>query len=203
MSAPRLILASASPRRADLLASLGVNFCAQPADIDESMRPGEFPRDYVRRMAQTKAAAVVATGDQKGFAVLAADTIVVLDGKVLGKPRDHSDGLAHLHRLSGRWHTVTTAVCLHTHATMCLLSVATDVQFMTLSEQACEAYLATDEPWDKAGCYAIQGLGGAFVQEIRGSYSNVVGLPLAQTWQLLREHGIATALEPLAGTLCL
>ena len=200
MSAPpvagtaRLILASASPRRRDLLAQLGVSFSCDPADIDETRRPQEKPAAYVLRLAMEKAA--VAAARHPGVAVLAADTSVVVDDDVLGKPRDHFAGLAMLARLSGRRHCVLTGICLHTasgevHSQV----VETGVQFLQLDRQQCEAYLATDEPWDKAGAYGIQGLAGAFVSAIDGSYSNVVGLPLAETWRLLAAHGIDTALE--------
>lgn len=192
----RLILASASPRRRELLATLGVDFHCQPADIDESVRPGEAPLDYVRRMATEKAAVVAQAQSANAYAVLAADTTVVLDGEILGKPVNHDDGLHTLSRLSGRRHRVITALCLSTQAKTSLRAVSTDVQFVPLTQQVCKTYLATEEPWDKAGSYAIQGLGGAFVSEIRGSYSNVVGLPLAETWELLLAQGIATALTP-------
>ena len=126
--------------------------------------------------------------------LLAADTVVMLDGDVLGKPRDHYDALAMLAKLSGRSHQVFTAVCLRRAERISQQRVETRVEFITLTRELCEAYLATDEPWDKAGGYGIQGLGGAFVSGIRGSYSNVVGLPLAETWQLLSAQGVATLL---------
>lgn len=189
-----LILASASPRRRDLLQQLGVSYRCEPADIDESRRPREKPGDYVQRMAREKAQAVAARHPET--AVLAADTSVVIDEDVLGKPVDHFDGLGMLARLSGRSHSVLTSICLHTCTgeSLCEL-VETRVEFVQLTREQCEAYLATDEPWDKAGAYGIQGLAGAFVRSIEGSYSNVVGLPLTQTWQLLSGQGIATALE--------
>ncbi len=189
-----LILASASPRRRELLEQLGVAYDCRPADIDETPQAGEKPADYVRRMAQEKARSI-APAAEPGSVVLAADTTVVLDDDVLGKPRDHFHGLAMLARLSGRSHSVLTAVCLLGPGGEDCELVETRVEFQQLSREVCEAYLATDEPWDKAGGYAIQGLGGAFVRAIHGSYSNVVGLPLAETWQLLAAHGVATALE--------
>ena len=191
----QLILASASPRRSELLQRLGVNFECAPADIDETPRTGELPRDYVQRMALEKAQAVVEQYAVPAFAVLAADTTVMVDDEVLGKPRDSMHGLAILARLSGRTHTVLTAVCLSVAQGYCSELVETEVDFVSLDRETCEAYLATKEPWDKAGAYAIQGLGGAFVRSIRGSYSNVVGLPLSETWQLLRSNGIATVLD--------
>jgi septum formation protein len=190
----QLILASASPRRRELLEQLGVDYLCDPAAIDESAVAGEKPEDYVRRMAREKAAAVAAR-HPASRRVLAADTTVVLGDDVLGKPRDHFDGLGMLARLSGRSHSVLTAICLHGAGEAQGELVETRVEFVPLSREVCEAYLATDEPWDKAGCYAIQGLGGAFVRSIQGSYSNVVGLPLSETWQLLRTAGITTALE--------
>jgi len=193
--APRLILASSSPRRKELLTTLGVDFCAIPADIDESVHVGETPRDYVSRMAVEKAAAIARVQQSESYVILAADTTVVLAGEILGKPTSHGDAMAILSRLSGRHHSVITAVCLQTPTDLSQQLVETQVAFITLSAEDCEAYLSTDEPWDKAGAYAIQGLGGAFVQAIDGSYSNVVGLPLAQTWKLLREHGIPTSLS--------
>jgi len=162
------------------------------------VRSGEIPIDYVQRMAIEKAAAVAPMHRGESCTILAADTTVVLKGDILGKPASKSHGLEILGRLSGNCHRVITALCLRTHDDVSLRAVQTDVQFVTLDRQACEAYMATEEPWDKAGSYAIQGLGGAFVREIRGSYSNVVGLPLAETWELLAEHGIATTLSPLS-----
>lgn len=191
-----LILASASPRRRDLLYQLGVRYTVEAADIDEAQRLGEGASDYVQRLAQEKAQAVAARFPAPGFVVLAADTTVVVDATVLGKPRDKDEAMAMLSHLSGRWHTVLTAICLLTASSMECQVVATEVEFAALSNADCEAYLATTEAWDKAGAYGIQGLGGAFVRAIRGSYSNVVGLPLYETWQLLCAHGIATTLTP-------
>ena len=199
MDSARLILASASPRRRDLLDQLGVRYSVEPADIDETPGPGEAPRDYVQRMAREKAAAVTRRQPGPARAVLAADTTVVLGENALGKPRDRADALAMLAALSGQTHAVLTGVCLCTAAGELECLVETEVDFVTLDREACEAYLATGEPWDKAGAYGIQGLGGAFVTAIRGSYSNVVGLPLAETRQLLRAAGIATLLDPACG----
>lgn len=196
MAAPRLILASASPRRRELLQRLGVTFECAPADIDEAPLAGELPRDYVQRMALEKARVGAVLHAPPEFAVLAADTTVVVDDEVLGKPRDYLHALAILARLSGRSHQVMTAVCLSNARDCSCQLVETEVEFVCLDLESCEAYLASDEPWDKAGAYAIQGLGGALVRSIKGSYSNVVGLPLSETWQLLRAGGIATALDP-------
>ena len=191
----QLVLASASPRRRELLAQLGVSCRCVPADIDETPQAGEAPADYVQRMALTKARAVARHYPAPEYAVLAADTTVVIDEEILGKPQDHFDGLAMLARLSGRCHAVMTAVCLHDTAGADCQLVTTQVQFAQLSRETCETYLATDEPWDKAGGYGIQGLAGAFVTAITGSYSNVVGLPLSETWQMLAARGIPTLLE--------
>jgi len=191
-----LILASASPRRRELLEQLGVRYRCDPADIDESRLPGETPGDYVQRLAAAKAVAVVARHTDRTTVVLAADTAVVIDEDVLGKPADHFAALGMLARLSGRRHSVLTGICLLAPGGEKFSErVETRVEFVQLNREQCESYLATDEPWDKAGGYAIQGLGGAFVRSIEGSYSNVVGLPLTETWQLLSRHGIATALE--------
>tara|TARA_R110000823_G_scaffold91174_3_gene201085 strand:+ start:3122 stop:3730 length:609 start_codon:yes stop_codon:yes gene_type:complete len=194
MSAPHLVLASASPRRRELLQLLGVRFQSDAANIDETPLIGEAPADYVQRMAREKAASVSARLQQTA-AVLAADTTVVLDDEILGKPVDAGDGLAMLARLSGREHRVMTALCLACSGVESTRLVTTEVTFAVLDRATCEAYLASDEPWDKAGGYGIQGLGGALVRSIRGSYSNVVGLPLAETRELLEQHGVATALD--------
>lgn len=191
-----LILASASPRRRELLDQLGVAYTCDPAAIDETQHVGEHAAQYVERMARHKAATVAARHAGAPSVVLAADTCVVLDATVLGKPADAEQALAMLLALSGRRHTVLTAVCVHTAHGPHSEVVATEVEFATLEHDTCAAYLLTNEPWDKAGGYAIQGVAGAFVRSITGSYSNVVGLPLYETWQLLRACGIRCALTP-------
>jgi len=196
MNEGMLILASASPRRRDLLDQLGVDYACEPADIDESVVVGETPADYVERMAKTKAQVVAQSHPEKNALVLAADTSVVIDDDILGKPRDHFDGLAMLARLSGRTHTVMTAICIWSIEEILVERVDTQVTFVALDRATCEAYLATDEPWDKAGGYGIQGVGGALVSRIEGSYSNVVGLPLCETRTLLQKFGYTTALDP-------
>ncbi|TXS96371.1 septum formation inhibitor Maf [Parahaliea maris] len=188
-----LVLASASPRRRELLDQIGVSCRVQPADIDETPRPGESPPDYVSRMAREKAVAV-AVGQVDDTVVLAADTTVVIDDDVLGKPVDRFDALGMLARLGGRTHEVMTAVCVVGGDSEREVLVTTRVTFVSLDLALCDAYLATDEPWDKAGAYGIQGLGAVLVESIEGSYSNVVGLPLVETWRLLREFGVATGL---------
>ncbi len=189
-----LVLASQSPRRAALLQQLGASFTQQPADIDERQLSGEPVEDYVARLAWEKSAAVQSKVGNN-VAVLAADTSVILDGHVLGKPEDHFDALAMLARLSGREHQVLTAVCVRLGAQVEEALSDSRVQFRSLDREQCEAYLLTDEPWDKAGAYGIQGLAGAFVESLSGSYSGIVGLPLAETWDLLRRVGVPTALD--------
>ena len=192
----KLVLASSSPRRRELLDQLGVTYLLDSPEIDETPNPEEPAADYVQRIATSKALEVARRHDLSQNLILAADTTVVVDDCVLGKPVDMMDGLAILARLSGRRHTVMTAICLCSDQQTSTELVSTDVEFIQLTRELCEAYLATEEPWDKAGGYGIQGLGGAFVRAIYGSYSNVVGLPLTETWQLLCANGISGYLEP-------
>jgi septum formation protein len=181
---PRLVLASQSPRRRELLAQLGISLEVRPAHADESVRPGEPPRDYVLRVAREKARAVA------GDLVLAADTAVVLGVEVLGKPADGADARRMLEALSGTEHEVLTAVCVRRTDALELDAIAaTTVRFARLSSAEIDWYVGTGEPLDKAGAYAIQGAGGAFVLSVSGSVSNVVGLPLAETADLLRRAG--------------
>ncbi len=175
----RLVLASGSPRRRELLGRLGLVFDVVPADIDETPRAGERPLELVRRLAEAKARAV--TGDP----VLAADTIVEVDGEVLGKPTDADDARRMLRRLSGRSHRVHTGVAVRSGDRLGVAVETTAVMFTPLAPGAIEWYLGTGEPFDKAGAYAVQGAGGIFVETIRGSVSNVVGLPLTLTARLL------------------
>lgn len=186
----RLVLASRSPRRADLLRQLGVDFSVRAAGIDETPLPGEAPADYVQRLARDKARAVDA-----GPAVLAADTTVVCDAAILGKPADRAEAEAMLRRLGGRRHTVLSGVCLRGHGRELLRSVSTAVEFCPLTPALIAAYIDSGEPWDKAGGYGIQGLGGALVRRIDGSYSNVVGLPLCETREMLQALALPTALD--------
>lgn len=194
----RLVLASASPRRRELLASLGVAFVCDPAEIDETVRAGERAVDYVARMAQEKSLGVLARHTRGDEIVLGADTSVVVDGDVLGKPENRLHAQQMLQRLSGRTHEVLSAVCVASHSARQSVVVTTSVAFVALTDQAIAAYLATEEPWDKAGAYGIQGLAGAFVRRIEGSYSNVVGLPLAETWEMLVAAGVSTRFEGAA-----
>ena len=185
---PLVCLASVSPRRRELLAQIGVPHTVVGADIDESVRSGEAPRDYVLRMARQKALTVRERGE--ALPVLAADTTVVLDNIIYGKPRDRDDGLAMLGRLSGRTHEVLTAVALaHSSEVTLRLSVST-VRFRELSPEERAAYWDTGEPRDKAGGYAIQGAAAVFIESLSGSYSGVMGLPLFETGELLRAVGV-------------
>ena len=187
--APLLCLASHSPRRRELLDQIGVPHVVRAANIDETMLPGERAADYVQRMARGKALAVVALGE--ALPVLSADTIVLLDGEVLGKPADEAEGLAMLGRLSGRTHEVLTAVALTRAARAQGLRVSSSaVRFRTLTRAECLAYWRTGEGRDKAGGYAIQGGAAAFVEHLCGSYSGVMGLPLFETAELLLEAGV-------------
>lgn len=194
---PRLVLASCSPRRRAMLESLGLDFEIRPVDLDETPLPGEEAEPYVARLAREKADAALrlggagAAGDGPGELVLAADTVVVLDGELLGKPADEAAARAMLARLAGREHLVHTGVELvhgpgdggrraHDVAT-------TRVEIDPLDEATVAWYVATGEPLDKAGSYAIQGLGNLFVGAIDGNYTNVVGLPLPTVYRLFRE----------------
>lgn len=185
----RLYLASGSPRRRELLEQIGVAFSVLSAAIDETPHPAETPRAYVERLALGKARAGAALLTAPGV-VLGADTAVVLDGCILGKPLDAADSLATLAGLSGREHEVLTAVALVEGARSQVFSVSSRVGFRQISEEQAKAYWASGEPQDKAGGYAIQGLGAVFVQSLQGSYSAVVGLPLCETAQLLGDFGI-------------
>ena len=188
-AAPVLCLASQSPRRRDLLWQIGVPHKVMAARVDESLLPGESPGDYVERLALEKAMTVRNGGER--LPVLAADTAVVLDGTVYGKPVDRADALGMLGKLSGRTHQVLTAVAFATDQTVELRISASMVRFRDLTLPEREAYWETGEPQDKAGAYAIQGLGAVFVESLSGSYSSVMGLPLAETAELLRAVGIA------------
>jgi septum formation protein len=197
-----LILASASPRRAELLRSAGYTFDVVVADVDESIRAGESPATYVRRLAAEKSAAALAA--LKGCAttvtrspvaqglspaepvVLGADTTVVVDGEILGKPRDEADARSMLQRLSGKAHQVLTGVSLRQGAFEAGRVDTTSVGFRALTDEDIAWYIASGEWRDKAGGYAIQGLASRFIPSIDGSYSNVVGLPVASVDELLR-----------------
>lgn len=188
MAAPQLYLASQSPRRAELLEQIGIAFERVAVAVDETAEPAEPASDYVQRLAQAKALAgwqqLIAQG-LPPLPVMGSDTSVVLDGRILGKPSDRADGLAMLAALSGRTHQVMTAVCLYAEDFCQVLLSDSDVRFRALSRSECERYWRTGEPADKAGGYAIQGRAAVFVEELRGSYSGVVGLPLLETSRLI------------------
>ena len=187
-----LYLASGSPRRRELLAQIGVSFTPLIASIDETPLPDEPAYGYVERLAREKALAGLATLEQAGAAVvLGADTAVVLDGRILGKPADRAQGLAMLTALAGREHQVLTAVALAAAGRIESQVVTSRVHFRALRAGEAEAYWASGEPQDKAGGYGIQGLAAVFVSQLQGSYSAVVGLPLCETAQLLGEFGIS------------
>jgi len=188
-----LILASASPRRQELLDQIQVSYRVYPVDIDETPLPDEAPPAYVQRLAAEKSAACVAQLGC-GIPILAADTAVVLDTLIFGKPKDKEDGLSMLRLLSGKTHQVYTAISLRGREHGQAVSV-TDVVFRLLTEREIQAYWQSGEPLDKAGGYAIQGKGGLFVASITGSFSGVVGLPLFETGQLLAQQGIDTTNE--------
>jgi|SRR6185503_10496568 len=184
-------LASASPRRSDLLRQIGVRFEVRPAAIAEEPRAGEAPDHYVLRLAKAKAAAVAAAlGAHEQAPVLAADTAVVLDGELLGKPADTAEAAAMLARLSGRTHRVLTAVALLSGAAVESRLSVSEVRFRATTAEERLAYCATGEPFDKAGGYGIQGHAAVFVEELKGSYSGVVGLPLLETAALLARGGV-------------
>jgi septum formation protein len=181
-----LYLASGSPRRRELLAVLELAFERLVTDVAEQKQPDEAPADYVLRLACDKALAGVAVAPQD-LPVLGADTIVVLNGQVLEKPRDEAHAAQMLTALSGRQHQVMTAIALADRQTHRSTLVVTDVTFRSLSADDIQHYILSGEPMDKAGAYGIQGKGGCFVREIRGSYYAVVGLPLVETQELYSE----------------
>ncbi len=197
---PRVYLVSQSPRRRELLKQIGVNFEVlllrtdprRAVDVDETPHPDESADTYVRRVCETKARAGLNTLEFRNlppFPVLAADTTVVLDGKIIGKPFDREEAAAMLRQLSGRQHQVLTALAIAFDDKLEVRLSTTTVTFAALSEERIRRYVLTNEPHDKAGGYAIQGMAGSFVAHISGSYSGVVGLPLFETAELLQSFG--------------
>ena len=189
-----LYLASGSPRRRELLTQIGVPFDLLKVAVDESLRLGEAPLEYVQRLAAEKARAgyeALLHRNLPGGCVLGADTSVVVDGMILGKPAHCADAVTMLTSLSGRSHDVITAIALATPQGVNVAHSITAVSFRTISPEEAAAYWDTGEPADKAGAYGIQGLGAVFVEGIQGSYTGVVGLPLFETAQLLQQAGIA------------
>jgi len=188
----QLILASGSPRRRDFLAELGLDFTVAVADIDEVAEAGESPSSFVSRLAQEKAVAI-ATGHPEAW-VIGADTVVVMGDLILGKPVDQEDALAMLTRLAGRTHEVWTGFAIIRDSSVAVVrAVRTEVTFVGAVKEVLASYVATGEPLDKAGAYGIQGRGGLLVERIDGSYSNVVGLPMAELVEELLGLG---AIEP-------
>lgn len=182
-----IVLASASPRRAELLRQMGVEFSVRPADIDETPIAAEAPGDYVLRLAKEKA--LVVGQFAPDAIVLGSDTSVVIGGRILGKPATLEEAEATLHALSGRTHQVLTGVAVVVDGYAEARLIITDVTFRVLRPDEISAYVRTGEPMDKAGSYGIQGLGGIFVESLQGSYSAVVGLPLWETADLLAQAG--------------
>jgi len=193
-----IVLASASPRRRELLGAAGISFTVQAADINETPLAGESPRDCAERLAREKALAVFRTRQQD--CVLGADTIVVIDDAILGKPRDRDDAARMLRLLSGRTHAVITGVCVigpvgsgqwseASEGNALSASETTLVTFCDLSDEEIREYVGTGEPMDKAGAYGIQGIASRWIPRIEGEYSNVVGLPVALVYRMLRERG--------------
>ncbi len=185
---PRILLASSSPRRREILAAIGLSFAVHASDVDETLREGESPFDGAERLAREKAAAVLATaGDAL---VVAADTLVVCDGEALGKPKDRADARRMLTRLSGRAHDVVTGVALGLGGRLESGREVSRVVFAPMTEAEVDAYVASGEPDDRAGAYAIQGIGGLFVTRVEGSPSAVVGLPVRLLYTLASGMGI-------------
>lgn len=189
-----IILASRSPRRVELLKQIGLDCEIYPADIDESQLLNESPVQYVTRLAAEKAAACTAllSAEYLDYPIVAADTTVALSSLVLGKPLDDDDARDMLSKLSGSTHQVHTAVALHFNGEIEVLLSSTNVEMMPLSAEQIEKYIATGDHRDKAGSYGIQGLAGAWIKRIEGSYTGVMGLPIFETAALLRKHRIIT-----------
>ena len=185
----KLILASGSPRRAELLERMGLSFTVQPANTEEKLEPGLTPQQEVMNLSRQKAEAVAKTLTEEAV-VLSADTVVVMDGEILGKPHSEENAIEMLEALSGRSHLVLTGVTVMSpRGTQCAC-VETEVHFRDLSPQEIRAYVATGEPMDKAGAYGIQGYAALFVERLVGDYYNVMGLPVCQTGLMLRQAGI-------------
>jgi len=184
----KLVLASSSPRRAELLRNAGIPFSICAVDVSEARRPQEWPEDYVRRVATEKAQAALARNP--GRFVLGADTVVIVDGQTLGKPSDAQDASRMLHLLSAGSHLVTTGVCLLGSKVEDTRAETTTVSFSPLSDEEIAAYVATGEPMDKAGAYAIQGIASRWVTHLDGCYFNVMGLPVPLVYRMLQKHHV-------------
>lgn len=185
----KLVLASGSPRRAELLRAAGFDFTIRVADVDESVLSNETPRDYVARLSREKALAVATEGE----IVLGADTTVVVLNEIIGKPENANDAARMLRMLSGQWHDVLTGVSLVGNSQVRSEVAVTRVKFAELSEDEIGWYVASGEPMDKAGAYGIQGYASRFVERIEGSYSNVVGLPVQMVYQMIADFGLRIA----------
>ncbi len=192
-----IILASASPRRRELLANLVSSFEVRPADIDETPFPMESPEEYVIRMAREKAEAIAAQSVDHRDVIIASDTSVVIDGQILGKPESFAHAKTMLRSLSGKTHQVMTSLCVCNGGLnrVATCNVVSDVSFREISDLEIEHYWRTGEPCDKAGSYAIQGVGGMFVKHMMGSFSAVVGLPIYEVSQFLSEFGVSPLKE--------
>jgi septum formation protein len=182
-----IVLASQSPRRRELLERAGVSFVVRTADIDESVQGGETPQQYVRRLAARKAMAVPRTAEE---CVLAADTTVVTEGEILGKPKDAADAVRMLTALQGRSHEVITGICLRYRQDLIIDAAVTRVHFGAMAADEIAAYVASGEPMDKAGAYGIQGLASRYITGIEGCYANVVGLPVSLVCRYLGKLGL-------------
>ena len=189
MTPVRIILASQSPRRRELLALIGIPHEVRPADLDETVLPGEVPVAHVERLARAKAEAIALR--EHGAVVIGSDTIVVLDGDILGKPNEASEAAATLRRLSGRTHTVHTAVAVARDGLTVSGVESVEVTFRPLTDAQIEAYIRTGEPMDKAGAYGIQGYGAVIVERVHGDYFAVMGLALGRLVGLLEQVGVA------------
>jgi septum formation protein len=183
---PHIVLASGSPRRAEILDSVGWAFTRSVPDIDESMRSGESPENYVRRLAAEKAAAVDTAPE---MLILAADTTVVIDGEILGKPEDLDEAIGMLRKLSGSWHDVLTGVAIRGGGETCVGLQRTSVRFAPMSDAEVRFLAEKGDPLDKAGAYAVQAQAALFIEEIKGDYWNVVGLPISLVYRMVFDRG--------------
>jgi septum formation protein len=184
ISLPKIILASASPRRAEILRTVNWPFETLPTDIDETREPAEVALAYVQRLARAKAEA--AAGRCPGGIIVGADTVVLINQQILGKPRDQNDARDMLRQLSGEWHQVLTGVALVGPSESKVACQTTEVKFAVMSPDEIDWYVSSGEPQDKAGAYAIQGLGARFIEEIQGDYFNVVGLPVRLLYEMVQ-----------------
>ncbi|HEZ0798525.1 TPA: septum formation inhibitor Maf [Neisseria meningitidis] len=197
-----LYLGSNSPRRMEILTQLGYQVVKLPADINETVRQNEDPARYVQRMAEEKNRTALTlfcetNGTMPDFPLITADTCVVSDGIILGKPRSQAEAIEFLNRLSGKQHTVLTAVCIHYRGNAENRVQTNRVVFKPLSSEEISAYVQSGEPMDKAGAYAVQGIGGIFIQSIEGSFSGIMGLPVYETVSMLQDLGYRSPLSAL------